>query len=101
MTKASLKLNAICGDGSAKSINKRKPRRCQMKNIFSTQNRVVSTASKQSFDCVTPSRPVYFYYHSPYVIYTITCSLCSSQYIGETSQKLYKSASYKNNHKNI
>ena len=41
-----------------------------MKKIYFIFKRVVSTGSKQSFDCVTPSAIVYLDCH--YVIYLIT-----------------------------
>ena len=45
-----------------------------MKNIFSTQDMLASTESKQNLDCATPYGTVYFDCH---VIYIITCSSCS------------------------
>ena len=59
-----------------------------MKTIFSAQDRIVSTASKQLFGCVAPSGTVYFACHSANVSYIITCSRCSLQYVGETGQKI-------------
>ena len=37
-----------------------KAKRCQIKNIFSVQDMVATTVSKQVLDCVTPSGTVYF-----------------------------------------
>ena len=57
------------------------------KIFFSAQDRVVSTASTQIFDFVLPSGTVHLDYHSP-VIYLITCSRCSVQYVGKAGPKI-------------
>lgn len=67
-------VNELCGDCSAKYIYKFKSKKCQGKNIFPAQDRVASTASKQSFDFVTPFDPVYLDCHSTNFVYVITCS---------------------------
>ena len=61
-----------------------------MKNIFSAQGRVVSSPSKQIFDCSAPSGPVYLDCHSPNIFYIITCSGCSPQYAKETGSNWHK-----------
>ena len=52
--------------------------------------KVASKSSKSIFDCVVPSGTTYADCHSANVIYLITCSRCSSQYLRETVQKLKK-----------
>ena len=56
--------------------------------VFSAQDRVVSTASKQIFDRVTPSGTVYLDCDSSDASYVITCSRCFLQFVGETNQKI-------------
>ena len=56
-----------------------------MKNSFSAKERVFSTTFKQTSNCVTPSSTNSLGYHYPHVIYSITCSRDSLQYVGETS----------------
>lgn len=55
-------------------------------NIFSAQYRVVSTASKQSVDSVTPSRTVYLHCHVHTILYKITCSRCSFSMLGREAR---------------
>ena len=81
-------LNKLCGDGSKISIYKCKSKRCQIKNIFNSKDRVVSTSSKRIFNCIVPPGSVYIDCHSSNLIYLRTCSRCSLQYVGETVQKL-------------
>ena len=52
------------------------------KNYISAQGRVVSIPSKRIFGCVTSSGTFYLDCHSPSVIYIITCSKFSLQYVG-------------------
>ena len=55
-----------------------------MKNSLSAKERVFSTTFKRTFNCVTPSSTNCLVYHYPNVIYSITCSRDSLQYVGET-----------------
>ena len=71
MLAASLILKQLCGDGSAKCIYKCKFERCQLKNIFSSQDWFVSTVCKKAFECFTPSGNIYLDCHSLNVIYMI------------------------------
>ena len=67
-------LKKRCVGGSAKCICKCIPKRWQLKNTFSAQDKAVSAASKRIFDFVTPSNTIYLDCHSLNVIYLITCS---------------------------
>ena len=60
-----------------------------MSNEFSLspENKVFSTVSKHIFDHDTPSSTDYLDCHSP-VIYLVTYTGCSLQYIEETGQKI-------------
>ena len=60
----------------------------QSKIFFSVQDRIFSIASKNTFDCVTLSGTIYLDFHLPTLIYVITCSRCSLQYVGKTDQKI-------------
>ena len=53
-----------------------------MKNVFCAQYKVIGTASKQIFDCVTPSGNVHLNCRSPNVISVITCSKCLVSILG-------------------
>ena len=81
-------LKKLCGNGKAKCIYKCKLKRCQMKNIFAAQDKVLSTCSKRIYDCIVPPGTVYIDCHTANVIYLITCSRCQLQYVGETVQKI-------------
>ena len=81
-------LNKLCGDGSKLAVYKCKSKRCEIKNIFKAKDKVVSTSSKRIFNCIVPPGSVYIDCHSSNLIYLLTCSRCSLQYVGETVQKL-------------
>ena len=74
-------LNKLFCDGFVKCIYKCKSKRCEIKNIFTAQYRLVSNASKRVYYCVTPSGTAYFDCQLPNVIYIITCSKFSLQYV--------------------
>ena len=78
-------LNKLCGDGFVKFIYKYKSKRCQMKNIFSARNRVLSTASKWFFETYAI---VYLDCHLRIVIYLINCSRFYLQYLEEACQEI-------------
>ena len=54
------------------------------------QDRIFATASKITFDCVTLSGTIYLGFHSLKLIYLITSSKCSLQYVGKADQKIYE-----------
>ena len=81
-----------------------KSKRCQMKNIFSAQDKLLSTAAKQILDCVTPSGIIYLDCHLPNIVYLIICSRCSTQYVAKIDQKIngrfsWHKVSFKNSRK--
>ena len=80
-------LNKLCDDSFAEWIYKWKSQRCKLKIFFLFKTKFVRTTSKQMFDCVTPFGTIYLDYHSPNVLYIITCSEYSLQYAGETGQR--------------
>ena len=78
-------LNKLCGDGFVIFICKYKSKRCQMKNILSARNRVLSTASKWFFETYAI---VYLDCHLRIVIYLINCSRFYLQYLEEACQEI-------------
>ena len=71
------------------SYFKCKSKRFQI-NIFSARNSVVSSSSKQIFDCITTPCTVYLNIHFPNTKYSLASSSVSFQYIGETEKKKKK-----------
>ena len=54
-----------------------------MENILSAHDRLVSTPSKKTFDCITTSGIVYLDCHFPNIVYVNTFSRYSPQYAVE------------------
>ena len=76
------------GDGLLKHIYKCGSKRCQFQHKFIPQNNIISTVTNRIYECVVPSGSTYINCHSTNVVYLITCSNCSLQYVGETINKL-------------
>jgi len=81
-------LQEKCGNGSEVNIHRCGSKRCAFQNKFSPKDRVVSSCTHRTYDCVVPDGTIYINCHSSNVIYLITCCNCGLQYVGETCQKL-------------
>lgn len=89
-------LNKPCGNGSCKSFHKCKSKIFKLKPNFVSSDKLISTSSKNIFDCcVVPNETTYTEYDSPNITYVIICNRCSLQYVPETVQKLNKRFNWK------
>ena len=85
-----------CGDGSRSKISKCESIRCLFKSKFSPCDKIVSSSTFRTYDCVIPDDEIDIDCHSSNVVYLITCNNCKLQYVGETCQKLNKRFNWHN-----
>ena len=77
-----------CGNGDSIHAKRCGSKRCLFQNKFFPKNKAVSSVTFRQYDCIVPPGTTYINCHSSNVIYLITCSKCSLQYVGETVQKI-------------
>ena len=78
----------LCGNGRAKGIQKCKSKLCKLRDSFLPMNRIVSSSTQRVYDVIVPPGTTYVNCNSSNLIYLLTCSKCSLQYVGETIQGL-------------
>ena len=76
------------GNGSAKRFSRCESKRCKMKEILICRDKIVSSVTHRTYECVTPSGTKHYDCHAKNVVYLITCDRCYLQYVGETRQPL-------------
>ena len=81
-------LELACGNGSKYNITRCDSLRCKFKYEFYPRDKMVSSVTKRSYDCIIPPGTISLNCHTSNVIYLITCEQCFLQYVGETVQKL-------------
>ena len=77
-----------CGDGKTKGIQKCKHKGCKLRADFVPSDRIVSSSTQRIYDVVIPPGTKFVNCQSSNLIYLLTCSKCSLQYVGETIQGL-------------
>ena len=76
-----------CGNGDLIGVKRCGSKRCLFQHKFFPKNKCISSVTFRDYDCIVPPGTIYLNCHSSNVIYLITCSKCSLQYVGETVQK--------------
>ena len=85
----------LCGDGKDKGIHKCKSKLCKLRDNFDPSDRVVSSSTQRVYDVVVPPGSINLNCNSSNLIYLLTCTKCSLQYVGETIQGLNQRLEFK------
>ena len=78
----------LCGDGHCKSIKRCKSSLCKLRKDFFPSDRVVSSSTQRVYDVICPPGTMNLSCNSTNLVYLLTCTKCSLQYVGETIQGL-------------